>query len=46
MHGAIIKTIKRTSRKQTFDVSDLQTGVYFLTGKNDTSRFTKKIIKI
>ena len=46
MHGATIKTIKRTSRKQTFDVSDLQTGVYFLTGKNDTTRFTKKIIKI
>lgn len=46
IYGTIIKTIQRTSRQQTVDVSDLQTGIYFLTSKNNTTRLIKKIIKL
>ncbi|MCF7561545.1 T9SS type A sorting domain-containing protein [Sabulilitoribacter multivorans] len=46
MQGAIIKTLQSTSIEQSVDISNLQSGIYFLTIKNDTNRLTKKITKI
>ncbi|GAA4814844.1 hypothetical protein GCM10023330_23360 [Litoribaculum gwangyangense] len=43
MQGAIIKTLKSSSREQSIDVTDLHSGLYFLTIKNNTTRLTKKI---
>lgn len=43
MQGAIIKTLKSTAREQSIDVTDLHSGLYFLTIKNNTTRLTKKI---
>ncbi|MFC4722273.1 T9SS type A sorting domain-containing protein [Geojedonia litorea] len=46
MQGAIIKTLQSTSSEQSVDISNLQSGIYFFTIKNNTTRLTKKIIKI
>lgn len=46
MQGAIIWTQQNTSKEQSVDISNLQSGIYFLTIKNDTTRLTKKITKI
>lgn len=44
--GATVKTVHTSSRKQTMDISDLKSGVYFLTSNTTNSSFVKKIIKI
>jgi len=46
IHGVTIKTIYTVSKSQSLDISDLKSGVYFLTSTNENTNFTKKILKI
>jgi len=46
IHGARVKVINSTKSSEFIDISDLQSGVYFISNNDQNNRFTKKIIKI
>ncbi|TNJ44984.1 T9SS type A sorting domain-containing protein [Tamlana fucoidanivorans] len=46
IHGIVIRTLKMTKTNATIDLSDLASGIYFVSLKNNTSGFSKKIIKL
>ncbi|GAA4950417.1 hypothetical protein GCM10023314_24660 [Algibacter agarivorans] len=46
IHGAIVKTIETVSKKQTINIRDLKSGIYFISSGGANSTFTKKIVKI
>jgi hypothetical protein len=46
IHGVAIREINNTTSSKTLDLSNLESGVYFLTGGDNNIRFTKKILKI
>ena len=44
--GATIKKIKTNNSTEIIDISDLKSGVYFISNSDKNNRFVKKIIKI
>ena len=46
IYGAIIREIEIETSKQIIDISDLVSGVYFMSTKNQDRYFSKKIIKL
>ncbi|GAA4969070.1 T9SS type A sorting domain-containing protein [Algibacter aquimarinus] len=46
IHGVTVRKIDYTTSNKTFDISNLQSGVYFLSNSNSNNYFVKKIIKL
>ncbi|TXG39514.1 T9SS type A sorting domain-containing protein [Seonamhaeicola maritimus] len=46
VHGAIVKTIETISKRLTINISDLTSGIYFISSVGTNFTFTQKIIKI
>ncbi|WP_136480785.1 T9SS type A sorting domain-containing protein [Cognatitamlana onchidii] len=46
IHGAIVKTIETDTKSQTINISDLKSGIYFISSGDNLFSFTKKIIKL
>ncbi|WP_282136825.1 T9SS type A sorting domain-containing protein [Seonamhaeicola maritimus] len=46
IHGVTVKRMDYTSSNKTFNISDLQSGVYFLSNSDTNNYFAKKIVKL
>lgn len=46
VHGVTLREINYTSPIKTIDISDLQSGIYFISNLDTSNYFVKKIIKI
>ncbi|WP_299127130.1 T9SS type A sorting domain-containing protein [uncultured Winogradskyella sp.] len=44
--GAILKEIHTTKTSEIIDISDLESGIYFISNAHKTNHFVKKIIKL
>ncbi|TWO32865.1 T9SS type A sorting domain-containing protein [Seonamhaeicola sediminis] len=45
-YGVTVKKVKYSSSSKTIDISELSSGVYFITSMDPINKFVKKIIKI
>ncbi len=46
VYGMVVRVITTENLNQTIDISNLNSGVYFVSCKNDITYFSKKIIKL
>ena len=46
LSGAILKEINTTKSSEIIDISDLESGIYFISNSDKNNYFVKKIIKI